>query len=754
MIRQIKKIARFGVYSDFTWDSKICADFKQYNFIYGWNYSGKTTLSRLFRCFELKNIHPDFPNLECRIQTDQGELTHKNLADHALNIRVFNEDFVEENFKWNDENHRLNPVFILGAEAIELNEQLKRLTDEKNQQDEILRKLQSEKNNLELKLDNTLTNKASEIRKILSITNARELDKTRLESQISKIKENYKEKIFSEADRDKKLSIYRNQRQYENIAEIKIDLKSNQFIQECNQLLSKKITAQQVIEKLKENPQLNNWVREGLRLHQQETICQFCGNPIPEDLFDKLNKHFSKEFDQLIEDIQSLESEIRRYKIQLEKLSFPDKAYFYEEYQEEYVKRIQGLKNCISDLIGQLDQLTEKLEEKKKKPFDIVNSDFSKPLDDDIVQAINKINELIQSNNKKIQGLSKEKEKIKEELIQYYSAYAIDETTYFTLKKEIEDKTKEIAELEARIQELTKQIESKREEILKCNLGSEKINRYLNDFFGDDHLRIKPLDDGKYQIFRGNTLAKNLSTGERNIIALVYFITKLEENNFAVNQAIVFIDDPVSSLDSNHTYKVYGFLQEKLKDCGQLFISTHNFDFFNLLKDLVYGDPDGTPNKKKKSEKENYYLIKKILQNGGKISRIENLPDILRRFRSEYNYLFSILMKFADSNDQANFEMLYILPNIARRFLEAYLFYKYPDGKVFKDKCKLFFQSVEQNKKQTVLKLLDEYSHEENPEHIRNHPDIQELHDCIRVVFELLQNNDKEHYDALCESVK
>jgi wobble nucleotide-excising tRNase len=742
------------VYSDFTWNSQKCGDFKQYNFIYGWNYSGKTTLSRLFRCFELKKSHPDFPNLECRLQTDQGELTHKNLADHALNIRVFNEDFVEENFKWNDENHRLNPVVILGAEAIELNEKLKRLTDEKNQQDETLRKLESEKKNIETNLDNTLTNKASEIRKILSITNAREFDKTKLEDQIKKIKDNYKEKIFSDAELNRKLNAYRDQRQYENIAEIEIDIKSKQFIQECSQLLSKKITAQQVIEKLKENPQLNNWVREGLRLHQQETICQFCGNPLPEALFDKLNKHFSKEFDLLIKEIQSLESEISRYKTQLEKVSFPDKAYFYEEYQDEYVNRIQKLKNCISDLIGQLDQLTEKLEEKKKKPFDPVISVFSKSLEEDIIQAINAVNAFIRSNNEKIQGLSKEKEKIKEELIQHYSACAIEETKYLTLKEEIDNKTKEITDVDACIQDITKQIKYVKEKIVKCNLGSEKINRYLNDFFGDDHLRIKPLDDGKYQIFRGDALAKNLSTGERNIIALVYFITKLEENNFAVNQAIVFIDDPVSSLDNNHTYKVYGFLQEKLKDCCQVFISTHNFDFFNLLKDFVYGDPDGAPNRKKKNEKENYYLVKKFLQNGEKLSRIENLPNILRKFRSEYNYLFSLLKKFADSNDQANFEMLYILPNIARRFLEAYLFYKYPDGKDFKDKCKQFFQSVEHNNKQMVLKLLNEYSHEENPEHIRNHSDIQELHDCISIVFELMKNNDKEHYDALCESIK
>lgn len=754
MIRQIKKITQFGVYSDFTWDSQKCADFKQYNFIYGWNYSGKTTLSRLFRCFELKKSHPDFPNLECVIKADQGELTHKNIADHALNIRVFNEDFVEDNFKWNDENHRLNPVFILGAEAIELNEELKKLTDKQNQLEGNLRNLQNEKKNVESNLESGLTNKASEIRKFLSITNARELDKTKLECQISKIKENYKEKIFSDADRDKKLSIYRNQRQYENIAEIKIDLKLNQFIQECNQLLSKKITAQQVIEKLKENPQLNNWVREGLRLHQQETVCQFCGNPLSEALFDKLNKHFSKEFDQLIEDIESLESEMSRHKTQLEKVSLPDKAYFYEEYQEEYVNRIQKLKNCISDLIDQLDQLTEKLEEKKKKPFDLVISDFSKPLEEDVIQAINAINTFIRSNNEKIQGLSKEKEKIKEELIQHYSACAIEETKYFILKKEIENKTKEIGEVEARIQDITKQIESVKENIVKCNLGSEKINRYLNDFFGDDHLRIKPLDDGKYQIFRGDALAKNLSTGERNIIALVYFITKLEENNFAINQSIVFIDDPVSSLDSNHTYKVYGFLQEKLKSCGQVFISTHNFEFFNLLRDLVYGDPKGAPNSKNKSEKENYYLIKKILENGKKISRIENLPDILRKFKSEYNYLFSLLKKFADSNDQSNFEMLYILPNIARRFLEAYLFYKYPDNKRFNEKCKQYFQYVEQNKKQTVLKLLDEYSHEENPEHIKRFPDIEELQHCTKIILEVMRQSDVEHYNALCKSMQ
>jgi len=265
---------------------------------------------------------------------------------------------------------------------------------------------------------------------------------------------------------------------------------------------------------------------------------------------------------------------------------------------------------------------------------------------------------------------------------------------------------------------------------------------------------LTPLDDGKhYQITRNNVLAKNLSTGERNIISLIYFITKLEENNFNLNDAIIFIDDPVSSLDSNHIFKVYGFLSEKVLNCKQLFITTHNFDFLNLLKDLIYGDPEGTQNKQSKAQKENFYLIKKIETNNQKYSIIENIPNILIKFRSEYNYLFSILKEFNEKQGNSDFEMLYLLPNIARRFLEAYLFQKYPDGNKFKDKCKMFLNNVQESEKKSLLKLIDEHSHEENPEHINNFPDINEVINIVSIILNTLKEKDKEHFDALRKSL-
>ncbi|MBK8682515.1 MAG: AAA family ATPase [Bacteroidetes bacterium] len=49
MIRKIQLIKQFGVFKDYKWDTTDgIKDFKEKNVIYGWNYSGKTTISRIF----------------------------------------------------------------------------------------------------------------------------------------------------------------------------------------------------------------------------------------------------------------------------------------------------------------------------------------------------------------------------------------------------------------------------------------------------------------------------------------------------------------------------------------------------------------------------------------------------------------------------------------------------------------------------------------------------------------------------------
>ena len=53
MITKISKLKNFGIFHDFSWKTEL-PEFKRFNLIYGWNRSGKTTVSRIFGSCEKK----------------------------------------------------------------------------------------------------------------------------------------------------------------------------------------------------------------------------------------------------------------------------------------------------------------------------------------------------------------------------------------------------------------------------------------------------------------------------------------------------------------------------------------------------------------------------------------------------------------------------------------------------------------------------------------------------------------------------
>lgn len=737
-IKKIKKIKNLATFNDFQWRDN-CQEFSRYNFFYGWNYSGKTTLSRIFRCLEIKNKHSDFPNAEFSIETDSVNITQQDIS-RDYPIRTFNEEFVEDNFQWNNEKAEIDPVLILGKEAKDLEAKAKEFSESKNEKEGLLEESKKEKETIERNLDNSLTEKASEIRNILGVTNPKEFDKNKLDEKINLIQNSYPNYILTNNEKEKILDVYRSKKAGDITFEAP-RLRLSTYISEVESILSQKVTAQQIIEKLKINPQLSNWVREGIELHQSEKVCQFCGNSLPADLFERLKKHFSQEFDNLMQQINSKENEILNHIKEIENLSFPDRARLFEDLQTEFENKLKYLNTLRDNYVKNLQSLKEELKRKRESPFDSL--ELKKLLDNasELKSAIKNIETIINEHNLKLGSFENEKQQAREKLINYFTAEFIKEKNYLKDKRKIEEFKNNIQTLNSEIDNLDNEIRNINSQIKAEAIGADRMNKYLEQFFSDNKLKIKLTDNGKYKLYRNNQIAKNLSTGEKNIISLIYFFAKLEETHFDFNNALIFIDDPVSSLDSNHIFKVYAFINEKLKDCGQLFITTHNFDFFNLLKDL---------NKHGLEKKGKFYLIKKIVNKTGEFSCIDNLPNVLLKFKSEYNYLFDILKSFSESN----FELLYLLPNILRRFFEAYLFMKYPDGEEFKCKVNRFLKDTNISNKQSTLKLINEYSHEENPTHSQKFPDVEEVRNAVSFILETIKNKDEEHYEALCESLR
>ena len=97
------------------------------------------------------------------------------------------------------------------------------------------------------------------------------------------------------------------------------------------------------------------------------------------------------------------------------------------------------------------------------------------------------------------------------------------------------------------------------------NIGKaiQKINKHLKEFFGREEIKLE-LDGDKngYIIKRDGKIAKNLSEGEKTAIAFSYFVVKVEEKEFKIKDGIIFIDDPISSFDSNFIYHTFSLIFE------------------------------------------------------------------------------------------------------------------------------------------------------------------------------------------------
>ncbi|RZF23348.1 hypothetical protein EVC45_45160 [Paraburkholderia sp. UYCP14C] len=94
--------------------------------------------------------------------------------------------------------------------------------------------------------------------------------------------------------------------------------------------------------------------------------------------------------------------------------------------------------------------------------------------------------------------------------------------------------------------------------------GREKINARISNLLGSDELHIEVVKEGesdRFRLARREAIAKNLSEGEKTAVAFAFFLTKLDElEDFS--KSLVYIDDPISSLDSNHIFQVNSIIRE------------------------------------------------------------------------------------------------------------------------------------------------------------------------------------------------
>ena len=745
MIKKIKKIKNFGVFNDYQISADLL-DFKKYNLIYGWNASGKTTLSRLLRCFELKTIHSDFLQAEFQLQMENGSLSNHESLDKISNIRVFNKDFIDENV-FTQEN-TAQPIYYLGKEDIE---QKKKLESLKNIDEELKKQLSAESESLEKKKrknESFITEKAKQI-KIFLRTEGTDIytnyDKSHLCKNIEILNEEViQSSVLNEEELGKKQEAIR-QAVKEKIALLEEQILFNEEdIEQINKILRTDIISE-TIEKLKDNKTLNKWVQEGLNLYNQsnEGNCHFCEQKMPEKRLKVLKRHFNKDYENLLSKIKNLEQNWKSKEIEI---FTPNKNSLYNDLSVSFEKEKEKLNETIKKYNQFINKILEQLEKKKENPFQSIEDICYEVFQ--IKDLVKEVNKIISSHNEKTDNFKETRLKDKQSIEKHLLSESY--TEYHSLKEEIIKMKKSIEKLKTENSKINQEIEQlslKRRDYKRI---VQIINKKLKSFLGREELifEVTNTKDEGYYIKRASngSHAHSLSEGEKTAVALVYFLSKLGEDNFDLNNGIVVIDDPISSLDSNSVFQAFGFIRAEIKKAKQIFILTHGFDFFKHVKHWFNRDC---------KEKAEFFMIKNFLEKNKRIAKLNPLDDLLRKYDSEYQYLFSLLYKLKDESD--TLEEIYPFPNMARKFMETFLSFKFPSGKnhdeVFSKARKK--TNFENEKIEKIKRFLNAHSHLDIDKMQRwDTSQWSEGKQIIRDILNLVEGLDEEHYKGLFKILK
>lgn len=750
MIKGILKIKGLGVYENYTRPHDT-HEFAAKNLIYGWNYSGKTTLSRLFAQLESKTANPDLSGCSFSFDTDKGQVTEANFTQSDLTIRVFNSDFVRDNLSFTGGDFK--PVLLLGKESEEAQKKLDHCEELDKRLQERVKGYAASAQKLQTDFAAAKTKTAAEIKKTLGLVQA--YTATHLGQDIVTIEFLEDSKLLAEVQLrdDLKLALTPDTDRPTSVDLLSASPSIEPLFKDAITVMAATPSLASTIDHLVQNPLIERWIETGLTLHEEKEKCEFCGGDVGKHRLEVLQAHFSKDLADHKAKIEGLLTKVRQAQVSIQ---LPKEAEFNPQFRERFRESSSSLPQALKAFNQAVSTLAAELQKKIETPFKALEPiSLADGLANSVMEAIKAINEVIVANNQIAENfITAKKDAINRVRLHYVQE--------FLEKQDKAGQEQTMARLGVKQTRLNRlgtvvqaEIQRLKAIISQAQLGREEINKRLSSLLGSEAVQINVVSVGgqeRFQLVRkSGKVAKNLSDGEKTAIAFAYFLTKLEEfKPEQFKEAIVYIDDPISSLDSNHIFQITAAIRSFFlgqdengawtTKCKQLFISTHNFEFFHLMREL---EP-------KKPNRAKLYLVKRV---NGQASTLGNMPNSLARYSSEYHFLFQVIHRFHTAPDKTDHEVLMLLPNAVRRFVELYTYSRLPG--VFKESVDQRAEELfGEERAKRILKVFHYFSHANSIDRLAgNNELIFDTENAVRDLLEAINEKDEGHMKALLASI-
>ena len=613
--------------------------FKEKNILFGYNGKGKSSLS--------KGILDEYKKKDSVTEND---------------YRFFDKDYIKNSLLIEESNEIKGIVANFGKENVDLEKEI-------SKKKELLINITSLEEEQQ-KYENNIKN---EIESIFNTKKGNSSIKKKSSSTLDELLQSYQKDLapaLKLVPKKEDLKYIKDTSEYEKELEniqnaniITFDLITDEEINELSRIMKTKYNETEI-----PTTKVLSWLKNGLEIHKDEHAnrCQFCGNVIKlEEIEDKIEKYLNDKKQQDLLIIERISAKVNTIINQVQQLN------------ENKIL----LENIVGENISLHYENIKKQIECLSNIFDIINSKLSKfesqiNIDINIIKNSNK---LIISNINDIKTAKEIKENEITNIINKSNTLIKGSIANEIIESQIIKKDyKEYKNKTAEIIEAKKQNDRIENEIIKLK-NSKSTTSDFATFISEllDNLGIEfflDIVDNNYVIKhrQDKTILtiEDISEGENNLLALLFFYYELFEDNkqkkFKNNIKLIIVDDPISSVDDVNKIYVLELIKRIISiENPQVFVFTHVWDDFC---NLCYGKKDIDDEKNRTPYR--FYELKKN-NNGSYLKKTKyNETPYMHDFKEIYEF-----SKKSTTDDLDECE-IYHYPNVMRKVLEEYMKFK------------------------------------------------------------------------------
>lgn len=728
MFDRIESITDAAVWHGYDGRTSGAPNFAQYNLLYGWNASGKTTLSRVFGLFERSSPSKLPAGARVRLRIGGDVLDSGREQDFGrVRVCVFNRDFIDSNLQ--ADYTQAPALFIVGQGNIRLSNRIASLTRRRGRVATMYRAVESARSEASSAREKAATDLARECATTLGVRDFRAPNLKGLAGSLGVPADS----LLTDTLLQEAVAQARDVSEFSRIESLPIVVGSPPPGDDLVRLLSQ-TPKRSTLKRLADNPALSDWVRSGLRFHEHSSTCAFCGNDATKVL-EEYSKHFSDEYRRQHAEITAALSRLEQSKTVP---TYPHEL----QWVPEVRAKVQAAKEQLESWVAQENRtgrgIAEKLRAKLADMEAVIVLDSAPDNKDGLAAILGKLHEAKEEHNRACEELSARRRTAATKVKEHFAArYLLDPGAAEALET-LSIAASKLEHVKGVGQKIAARAAQANEELQRSSVAASQINELLQRLLGP-RICVEQAEDKRIQFLREGHAATNMSDGERTAISLAYFLVSLGQNGQRIEDLVVFVDDPICSLDANHIYEVAHLILSRLKTCRQLFVSTHNSEFFNTIKQ------DWTNRGTFKKGHAGYL----VCRDEGGPSQLRGLPNHLVRFRSDYHHVFYCLRRVLTNASQDVDEYLHC-PNLLRRLLEMYLGFRRPTPEAYHAKLDILFD--DEVERGAVARYVDEGSHSASTLRLLEFSDFPAMSKgMVERVLHAMERVDPDHYAVLME---